>query len=178
MAASNILSTVITAADAVPVGAPISKAISKGEVFRQVGFCAMTSGDEAASVYRFARVPSNAVITSIKRFHSATYAGVSNVYDIGVYQTSGNGGAVVDRRQFASGVEMSGVAASATGLESRFAYAAEAPLSGIESELWEVLGSGSDTGREYDLAMTISGAMASTAATCPVVMFIVEYSIP
>lgn len=127
---------------------------SKGAagVLKEVaGYVANAADDSANSIHRFCRVPSNARISQVLlTTGDATTAGAVN---IGVYQTAGNGGAVVDADLFASALALTG---------GPFVNSDQTYESGEYTEaesvkpLWEVLGLSSDPNREYDIATTIS----------------------
>lgn len=54
----------------------------------------VAAADDNASIYRFARIPANAIITSLKLLSDAT-AGISDV-QFGIYKPLEIGGAVID----------------------------------------------------------------------------------
>jgi hypothetical protein len=112
-----------------------------------------TAAAEAASTYRFCRVPSNARISQI--LVTAADFTTAGAVDIGIYQTAENGGAVVDADLFASAFVLSGgpFANSDQTFESGQYTVAEA-----EKMLWEVLGLSADSQRDYDVVMTVTTA--------------------
>lgn len=155
MATANTLSTAITNADASPQTTKTNPAVGAAAVRRAIGTVETVSGDNSGSVYRFARLPSNAVVYSIKKYQDTmTPSGATLRFDCGLYQTSANGGTAADADVFATLVECSGAvsATATTGLELRFEAA---DINGVEKRLWELLGSGSDTNREYDVCLTM-----------------------
>lgn len=154
MAVANTKSTAITNADATPV-VITNRNIIKGPVFCACATVEVAAADDDGSVYRMVRLPSNARVISMTRFNDAITAGT--VYDLGVYQTAANGGAVVDADVFATDADLS--SASVVGVEMRYEVA---DINGIEKRLWEVLGLTSDPQREYDIAFT--GDTVGTAA--------------
>lgn len=154
MAVANTKSTHITNADATP---PVltNARIARGVVYEAVGTVETLAADDAASVYRLVRVPSNARITSIKVASDAITG--ANASDVGVYQTAANGGAVVDADEFASDVDIS----SATAFTEVINEAAATEIADIEKPLWEKIGESADTLREYDIAVTVNDVTAA-----------------
>jgi hypothetical protein len=149
MAVVNTKSTAITNADATPV-VITNRALIKGPVFSACGTVEVAAADDNNSVYRMARIPSNARILSLVAFNDAiTLAAGATSFDLGLHQTAANGGAVADSDAFASAVNFQ--AASTAGTELRYEAA---NIDGIEKRLWELLGLTSDSQREYDVAFT------------------------
>lgn len=73
-------------------GSPIRRVLAKLEIL---------STEEDGSVFRLARVPSDMIVTDIRLFCDAITGG--NDFDIGLYDTDQNGGAVVDKDVFLDG---------------------------------------------------------------------------
>ncbi len=116
-----------------------------------VGLVTCAADDSATSIHRFVRVPSNARISEVLlTTGDATTAG--NV-DCGIYQTSENGGAVVDADLFASAFALTGGPFENADItyESDEYTAAESV-----KPLWEVLGLTQDPCRDYEIAFTIT----------------------
>jgi len=160
MAVANTKSTFITNADADPK-VLTSDYISKGTVYETVGTVEVAAADDDGSVYRMVRVPSNARITSILTGCDAITAGT--VYDLGVYQTAANGGAVVDADLFATNVDLS----SALGFTEHMLEATVTDIDKVEKRLWELLALTVDPMRDYDICWTgdTVGSAAGTIAT-------------
>jgi hypothetical protein len=153
MAVANTKSTAITNADATP---PVltSGYLSKGTIYEAVGTVETLAADDAGSVYRLCRVPSNARIVSILLATDAITG--ASAADVGVYQTAANGGAVVDADEFATDVDISsGIAWTEVVNE----IAAE--ISDCEKRLWEKIGETADTFRDYDIAVTVNDVTAA-----------------
>lgn len=110
------------------------------------------NGDSIASTYRLIRVGSNFVPTRLELAWDAL--GGSAAGDIGVYQVSANGGAVVDADAFASAVSLVSAGAWTSELEE----AAAADIAKIGKPLWERLGLTSDPGLAYDIVVTLTAA--------------------
>lgn len=116
-----------------------------------VGLVTPAADDSANSIHRFVRVPSNARISQV--LFSSAIATTAGAFNLGVYQTSENGGAVVDADLFASAQSLSAAAlqnADLTYESGEYTHAESV------KPLWEVLGLSSDPSRDYDLAATIS----------------------
>jgi hypothetical protein len=152
MSAENLKSAVITNATATPL--VLSNAVIANGILREgVGYVTPAAAAEAASTYRFCRVPSNARISQI--LLSCADFTTAGAVDIGIYQTAENGGAVVDSDLFASALDLSGgpFANSDQTYESGEYTPAES-----EKMLWEVLGLSADSNREYDVTMKVTTA--------------------
>lgn len=155
MAVVNTKSTGITNADATPlvrssryiVSSPLLVSVAKVEV---------AAGDDDGSVYRFIRLPSNAVIHSIGLYNDAITAGldegeviIPTSFDLGLYQTAGNGGAVASATLFATAVDM-----SVARISSLDALYEANNIVNIEKRIWELLSLSTDSHINYDVALT------------------------
>lgn len=154
MAVANTKSTLITNADATP---PVltTASTSQGRVFAASGTVETLAADDAASVYRLCRVPSNARILSVL-LGSDAITGAS-ASDVGVYQTAANGGAVVDADFFADDVDIS----SATAFTEVILERVATDIAKCEMPLWQLLGLTSDPSRDYDIAVTVNDVTAA-----------------
>jgi hypothetical protein len=155
MAVANTKSTHITNADATPV-ALTSSFISNGFLREAVGTVETLAADDAASVYRLVRVPSNARISSILLGTDAITG--ATAADVGLYQTAQNGGAVVDADLFATDVDISTAAIAFTEV---LLEATATDIVKVEKRLWELLGLTTDPMREYDIAVTVNDVTAA-----------------
>jgi hypothetical protein len=162
MAVANTKSTAITNADATPP-VLVNRAIAGADIKISKGICAVAAADDDNSVYRFARLPSNAVIHSIRILNDAITGGTA--YHCGVWDTAENGGAVVDADLFASSVDIS--AGNTAWLELRYEAATTAVIDHAERQLWYILDLGaatlaSDPNKQYDICL--QGATVGTGA--------------
>ena len=155
MAVANTKSTHITNADATP---PVltNSYIGKGALYEAVGTVETAAADDAASVYRLVRVPSNARVSSILLATDAITGATTS--DVGVYQTADNGGAVVDADLFATDVDIS---TAATVFTELLLEATATDISKVEKRLWELLGLSVDPMRDYDIAVTVNDVTAA-----------------
>lgn len=147
MAVVNTKSTIVSNADAAPYVATPAL-ISGGRMREQVGHVAVAAGDDDNSVYRVARVHSNVRISELLVTNDAITGGSS--YDLGLYDTDENGGAVVDADLFASAASM----ASANTMRDLTHESGQWPLEESEQALWEALGLTEDPDKLYDIAFT------------------------
>lgn len=152
MAVANTKSTQITNADAYN---QTSSYIANGIKRITRGTVETLAADDAASVYRLCRVPSNAVIDHIWLASDAITG--ASATDVGVYQTAANGGAVVDADFFATDVDIS----SATAFTDVVLEATVTDKSKVEQRLWELLGLSADPGRDYDICVTVNDVTAA-----------------
>jgi hypothetical protein len=113
------------------------------------------------------QVPSNANIKQV--LLSCDDIGTTTVADVGIYQTTANGGAVVDADFFASAVSLKdGALADSNVTHESGAYGVE----DIEKPLWEALGLSADSHRMYDVALTLTAA-SDAAGTVSLKVFYV-----
>lgn len=159
MAAENLKSGAITNRDATPAVLNTSQ----GGIVRQVWGKIEAAGGDAGSTYRFASIPSNARAIRIW-FSSDDLSGAGATMDVGLYQTTANGGAVVDADFFASALDVATAAVATT--EITWERGATL-IDEIEKPLWERLGLSADSKRDYD----ITGVSAVAAATGTMVVF-------
>ena len=155
MAVANTKSTLITNADATP---PVttSSYIGAGVVRESVGTVETLAADDASSVYRLVRVPSNARITSIL-LASDAITGASQA-DVGIYKTAADGGAVVDADYFANNVDIS----SATAFTEVLLQATATDIVQVEKRVWEGAAAlAADTFKEYDICVTVNDVTAA-----------------
>jgi len=155
MAVANTKSTHIGNADASP---PVltTNHISKGALYEAVGTVETLAADDANSVYRLVRVPSNARISSILLGTDAITG--ATAADVGVYQTAKNGGAVVDADFFATDVDIS---TAATAFTEVLLEATATDIAKVEKRLWELLAVAADPQRDYDIAVTVNDVTAA-----------------
>ncbi|MGE0533150.1 MAG: hypothetical protein AB7P35_17715 [Hyphomonadaceae bacterium] len=149
MAVVNTKSTAITNADAAGTGALTLNAagVVKAQTYTVYGHCAVASGDDNNSIYRFVRVPSNARIISIMRFNDAITGATD--WNFGLYQTAANGGADADENLFADAVDIN--AGTVAGVEQRFTTS---NITTCNQRVWELLGLSADSKRDYDICGT------------------------
>lgn len=147
MAVENTKANAILNADADP---PVTNnvVLEHGLMRENAGTVEVAVADDDGSVYRMCRVPSNARISSIQVANDAITGGTD--YDIGVYQTQENGGAVVDKDEFASAVDLS----SALPFTEYLNEAAAAEHADTEKPLWAKLGLSGDPSVFYDISLT------------------------
>ena len=152
MATNNTSSSALTNETATPIVKSNPGEGSRGQMLKSSqGYVANNADDSSGSIQRFCRVPSNALIRSVKfSTADATTAGAIN---LGLYDTEGNGGAVVDADLFVSALDLTGgpfSKAEQIDESGEFTYAEQM------TPLWEVLGLSADPHKEYDVASTIS----------------------
>lgn len=161
MAAENLKSGSITNRDATPSSLTTA---SNGLVRRVVGKVESAGGD-AGSTYTFGSIPSNAKY--VRCWFSSDDLGTGVTMNVGLYQTTANGAAVVDQDFFASALD---VATSAVALTEITFERGATLIDEFEKPLWERLGLSADSNRDYDIV----GVSASAAAT-GTILVIAEY---
>ncbi len=154
MAVANSKSTHITNADAAPV--VLSNSYVHGGLLREAsGTVETAAADDAASVYRLCRVPSNARISSILLASDAITG--ASTSDVGLYQVAGNGGAVLDADFFATDYDIS----SATAFTEVMLEATATDIVKCEMPLWQAYGLTSDPSIFYDICVTVNDVTAA-----------------
>lgn len=152
MAVVTLKSSAVTDRDASPRELA-DAAISRGDIKEFVGAVTANNDDSVGSVYIMGSIPSNARVSQV--LLSCDGAATTGAADIGLYQTTANGGAVVDADVFAS-------AQALTSTLSNSDVTHESGVYGIEDSelyLWEVLGLSTDPNIHYDVALTLTAAL-------------------
>jgi len=122
--------------------------------------------DSNGSIYRIARIPSNIILKNIQIRNDALTSGTD--WDVGVYQTSENGSAVVDANYFADALDLS----SAHICGSELSGIKDLPVADSSKALYEMLGvTLGDEPEYYDLALT-ANVVGSAGGTISV---LIEY---
>lgn len=151
MATVSLLSTHITNRDASPRVASNSR-IVKAQVYSTIGFVESSAADDIGSKYNLCSIPSNARMSALKL--SCDDLGSVGAADIGLYQTTDNGSAVVDADLFASAQVMTTALFQANVLLESTQY----NIDEMEKPIWEVLGLSEDSKIDYDVVMTLTAA--------------------
>lgn len=168
MVTEEIESSAITNRDAVP--STINGAhLEKGVIREIVGTVEMGTAD-AGSIYRFGQVPSNARISEVLIW--CDDVGTAGAADVGVYQTTQNGGAVVDADFFAAAVDLN--AAALHGYNATHRNSSGFGIEDAEKRLWDALGLSVDSNRMYDIAMTSTTAAATGGTLTLKVRYVVD----
>lgn len=150
MATENVLSGVLTNRDATPQ-VKINSALA-GSMQTVVGTLESGTGD-LASTYRMVQIPSNCRVDQVLLY--CDDLGTTGLADIGIYQTTANGSAVVDADFFASAVDMKTAALNGVDVTHESAVYG---LEDAEKPLWQALGLTADPGRMYDVVLTTTEA--------------------
>lgn len=156
MAVVNTLSNNITNLDSSPPVQP-RVGLQGGRLRRILDTLEVAAADDDTSTYRLARVHSSWQLPEIIIFNDAITAGTS--YDIGLYQTAANGGAVVLVGAYATAIDLS--SANKTGTNQAFEAR---DIANIQKRVWEDAGLTTDPIRFYDLVATANtvGTAAGT----------------
>lgn len=154
MAVADRLSGPITNRDAVP-RVTNNAAVAAGQVRAFVGKILTVATDDIASTYRFATVPSSAVMHSL-RLYSPDIGSSAAAADVGLYRTTRDGSAVVDADFFAAAINLN---AGAVNGQDCLLGTSGFPLSEMEMPLWQALGLTEDPKIDYDICLTATGAI-------------------
>jgi hypothetical protein len=161
MAVVNIKSNLVTNADSTPVvlNSPYQ---SFSRPIVQTAVAAIGATDTAASVYRFVRIPSSALIQDIRLLNETSMT-TGTSYKAGVIFTGADGGGTVVTNS--DTIFFSAISLVTTRLVWTSVYAPSLLAGGVLAanaslRIWELLGLTADPIKLYDLAVT-----ATTAAT-------------
>jgi len=164
MAVVTLKSTNLTAFDA---GTLVGTTYSGGKLRSQVATFEVGAADSIASIYRFARVKSNWRMTGIWMTCDAI---TSAAGDVGIYQTAGNGGAVVDVDAYATATS---IATAITILPVNLLFEVK-DIANCRKLVWEDAGLTADSGRFYDLAMTLTTAATGAGTLCFETQYVID----
>jgi len=162
MAEVHINSDQITDLENTPV-TKVNVNVAGGVLREATGHLTTNSDDSIGSTYRLCRVPSHARVSQVIGMHDVGSA-TAGAGDIGLYDTAENGDAVVDADFFASAWDFN--AAGDTGfvdLTHEAAAGASYLVNESDQRIWEILGLDEDPGKDYDVAITLTEAVATAA---------------
>lgn len=100
------------------------------------------------SVIRLVSIPSNAIITGLYLQSAAQTAGK---FDVGLYRTNGDGGAVVDQDFFATAVDC----ASAVVITDVLNESGTNTIAKQSQPIWQAAGMSADPKSQLDIALTV-----------------------
>ena len=163
MAVVTTKSAGITNRDATPAVLSNSSVV-KAALQKAAGVVAIANGDSIGSKFIVCSIPSNAVISSC--VISAPDIGTTTAADVGLYQTTANGSAVVDADFFKAAVSLNGGAIT----KSEIVNGNIVTVANMEKRLYEHLSLTSDPGITYDVVLTLTGA-ADAAGSAVVEVF-------
>lgn len=155
MATVSVSSTQITNRDASPKVRSNSR-ISRGALLCSMGVCATSAADDIGSKYILCSIPSNARVAQLLLSNSSL--GTAGAANVGVWQTTENGGAVVDADFFASAVALTSAQSNVDITTEANGANASIGKEDMEKPLWEILGLSADPKRDYDIVAQLSTA--------------------
>lgn len=136
-----------------------NSSVERGRLKEAIGVIALANGDSIGSTLRFCQVPSNARLSEL--LVSCPDIGSTTTMDLGIYETTENGGAVVDADRFAAALSLKDGAL----VKSEALYESGVlTLADAEKPLWQMLGLSADPCKYYDIVGTLTGA-ADAAGT-------------
>lgn len=159
MAVVNLKSAYITNRDATPRVLNDSAAVD-GKLRSASAVITITSGDNIGSKYALFELPSNAVVKSLRV--SAPDIGTTTTFDVGLYETTRNGGAVVAANFFRAALAVNAGAQTKT----ECAFSNIITFANALSRLWQLV-PGSltrDPVKKYDVVLTLTGTADGTGA--------------
>lgn len=166
MATVSVYSTAITNRDASPKVLNNAR-ISKGAMQMAVGTVETNNADDIGSKYYFCSVPSNARVAQV--LLSCDSSGTTGAIDIGIYQTTANGSAVVDADHFASAQVLTSALKNSDVTFESGVYGVE----DIEKPLWLALGLSADSKRDYDIVGTATQAILTGGTVTLQVVYVI-----
>lgn len=149
MGIANTKCTTVTNLDATPATLN-DKRLMGGILKEQVGTVEIAAADDNNSVYRVGRVHSSWRISDIIRYNDAITSGTD--FDVGLYDTAANGGAVINVNAFADAVSLA--SASVTGTNDLYEAGSDVGVEDIEQEVWQMAGLSSDPNKFMDVCYT------------------------
>ncbi len=167
MALVNLKSGVITNRDASPKVLSNGN-IAGGQLYSAIATIEVGATDAATSTYKFFSIPSNAVVQRLLLYMDVMDSGATTfAIDVGLYDTTANGGLVVDADFFASAVV--GLVTAING--TKIGTEADDIANG-EKMIWEhsSLSLTVDPKKMYDVVATSTGD-ADTAGTVTLKIF-------
>jgi len=164
MAVRNVLSVLLANRDA--AARIINPVINDGARLKtKVAQVEVLNPSNIGSTFRLFSIPSNARVHGLKLFCGAI---TSAAADIGLYQTTVNGGAVAAVSCYATAQSIA--TANVLGIEVAFEFR---DIINAGRRAWQDAGASTDPFRDYDICLTLTAA--STAAG--IVMLMLEYAV-
>lgn len=170
MATVSVYSTQITNRNASPRVINNSR-ISKGAMQVTCGVAEAAIGDNIGSKYFMCSVPSNARIAQV--LLSCDDVGSTGTADIGLYQTTANGSAVVDADFFASAQALTTAVANLDVTFEALGANASIDKADMEKPLWEAIGLAADPKIDYDVVLTATEAMELAGTIALQVVYVI-----
>lgn len=156
MTTEALKSTSITNDDATPVVFNTAGQGAAG-LLRQVNdFTTTTSGKTVGSTYRLVRVPTKAKVKAVTIDASAMTQGS---FDIGIYRTAADGGAVVSAGFFGTAIDCSSAVRATDVTNESGTYTADKQ----NKELWDAAAVSADPGGFYDIVATSTNTITAGA---------------
>lgn len=152
MAVASQSSALVTNEDATPRTSNHA-AVHRGVLRASVATFELANGDSANSILRICTLPSNARVHRI--LLSCDALGGSCATDVGLYETTENGSAVVDRDAYASAVSLvSAVPGTDVAFEAR-------DIARVAYRVWQDAVQTEDPSKNYHVAATLTAATAA-----------------
>lgn len=160
-------STAVTAGDAFPqTNTP--QRIHGARLRESLGFVELASGDSVGSICRIARLRSN---DRISRVLLSCDAITTCAADVGVYEAGGVGVAndfFASAQSLATALVNQDVTHESDAADAGSGFG----LADVEKPLWEALGLAADTGKLYDITLTLTAAAGSAGTVAVKVQYV------
>jgi len=121
-----------------------------------MGVVETSAADDIGSKYVMCSVPSNARMSQL--LLSSDDLGSVGAVNIGLYQTTANGGAEVDADFFASAQVLTTAISNTDVLGEAVGANASLDVSEREMPIWQAIGLTADSKIDYDIVLTVSQA--------------------
>lgn len=161
MVTETLSSSAITNRDATPQK-PSDLRIGGGRPFHRHAVISPTTAKTVGSIYKMLQIPADAIVYSVA-LSSGSYT-TTGAFDVGLYQTTENGGAVVSASFFAAAVDCHTAALTKSQLINKNAVT----VAKMEQRIWEILASTTDTDKQraYDVCLTSTETLNGTQSVC------------
>lgn len=161
MATVALESGAITNRDATPRVLNNSN-VDGGNLKAAVGTLEATAADDIGSTYRMFQIPSNARVHQILLY--CDDQGTAGDADLGLYRTTGDGGAVVDVDFFGAAIDINAAALNAVDVTHEAGSGSTSfGLEDAEKMIWQALGLSADPKIMYDVVLTLTEANTAGA---------------
>lgn len=158
-------STAITNRDASPAVLN-NPSLEHGDLKEATGYLESETTDSNGDILLICQVPSNARVSQV--LMSCDDSGTTGAYNVGVYETTENGGAAVDADLFASAQ----VATTALSNEDITHESGQYTIEEATQPLWEALGLSEDPNKYYDIGFAQTAAPENDATVALKVRYV------
>lgn len=135
--------------------------VADGDLKGWAGTLEATAADDIGSKYIFGQIPSNARVHQLLLY--CDDQGTAGDADFGLYDTTENGGSVVDADFFGAAVDINAAALNAVDITHETGGSTAFGLEDGEKMVWQALGLSADPKKMYDVVGTLTEANTAGA---------------